>query len=163
MSNELKGIIFLACVIILMWGGCWFLLAGDTDRGTFGDMFGSVNSLFSGLAFLGVVYAILLQRQELSLQRKELELTRNELKKSADAQEKSEKSLVKQALALEKTQQLSAISIAVESIEKRIEKIPRSGDSSVVASGTARLSELNLKMTRLVTRLDEMTDELVNK
>ncbi len=48
--------------------------------GIFGDMFGSINALFSGLAFIGVIFAILLQRQELGLQRKELEQTREELK-----------------------------------------------------------------------------------
>jgi hypothetical protein len=47
--------------------------------GEFGDMFGAVNALISGLAFLGVVVAILLQRQELGLQRKELKDTREVL------------------------------------------------------------------------------------
>ncbi|MFK5915574.1 MAG: hypothetical protein QM484_14500 [Woeseiaceae bacterium] len=56
------------------------------DRGTFGDMFGAVNTLFSGLAFAGVIYAILLQSKELELQREELKLTREELSKSASAQ-----------------------------------------------------------------------------
>ena len=56
----------------------WF----DTwqDRGTFGDMFGAVNTLFSGLAFAGIIFAIILQSKELELQRSELELTREELK-----------------------------------------------------------------------------------
>ena len=57
-----------------------------TGRGTFGDMFGAINTLFSGLAFAGVVYAIVLQKRELSLQRQELTLTRMELEKSAAAQ-----------------------------------------------------------------------------
>jgi hypothetical protein len=42
--------------------------------------FDPLNALFSGLAFWGVIYAILLQRNELALQRKELELTRNEVR-----------------------------------------------------------------------------------
>jgi len=50
-----------------------------SDRGAFGDKFGAVNALFSGLAFAGVIYAILLQRKELELQRYELTMTRNEL------------------------------------------------------------------------------------
>ena len=50
----------------------------SADRGTFGDMFGSINALFSGLAFAGVIYAILLQREELGLQREELIKTRSE-------------------------------------------------------------------------------------
>lgn len=57
----------------------WFLYRDIENRGTFGDMFGAVNSLFSGLAFVGVVFAILLQRNELVLQRKELKFTRDEL------------------------------------------------------------------------------------
>ena len=61
------------------------------DRGTFGDMFGVANAFFSGLAFAGVIYAILMQQSELGLQRKELELTREEFKRSADiARQQSE-------------------------------------------------------------------------
>ena len=47
-------------------------------RGAFGDMFGSINALFSGLAFGGIIFTILLQRKELKLQRKELRDTRKE-------------------------------------------------------------------------------------
>jgi hypothetical protein len=43
-------------------------------------MFGSVNALFSGFAFAGIIVTILLQSEELALQRKELGLTREELK-----------------------------------------------------------------------------------
>ncbi len=55
-------------------------------------MFGSVNALFSGLAFAGVIYAIYLQREDLKLQqsdlklqREELRLTREELNKTTEA------------------------------------------------------------------------------
>ncbi|MCB2193854.1 MAG: hypothetical protein KQI62_19920 [Deltaproteobacteria bacterium] len=69
-----------------------YLVLGDWGKsGTFGDTFGAANALFSGLAFGGVIIAILLQRKELELQRKELELTRNELARTAAAQENSEK------------------------------------------------------------------------
>ena len=47
----------------------YFLLPDWTARASFGDMFGAVNALFSGLALAGVVFAILLQHQDLSLQR----------------------------------------------------------------------------------------------
>ena len=40
--------------------------------GTFGDSFGILTSLFSGIAFAGLIWTILLQRAELKLQRKEL-------------------------------------------------------------------------------------------
>lgn len=57
-----------------------------SEAGQYGDSFGRVNALFSGLAFAGVVFAIILQTIELRYQREELEDTREELRKSADAQ-----------------------------------------------------------------------------
>lgn len=59
----------------------------DSTRGSFGDMYGVVNALFSGLATGGVILAILLQRLDLKIQRQELrnsieqlELQRDEMK-----------------------------------------------------------------------------------
>jgi hypothetical protein len=79
------ALIAVLCVICL-WllnlslGVAGLLIATPTGAGTFGDMFGSVNALFSGLAFAGVILAIFMQRDELSLQRQELEATRSELR-----------------------------------------------------------------------------------
>ncbi len=94
------------CVIII-WGFSWFFICNLfpatsdssttssywTERGTFGDMFGAVNSLFSGLALAGVIIAIFLQRKELELQRQELELTRGEFKKQTEEFEKQNDNL----------------------------------------------------------------------
>ncbi len=44
-------------------------LSPATDTGTFGDNFGSVNALFTGLAFAGLVFSILLQQRQIRLQR----------------------------------------------------------------------------------------------
>jgi len=46
--------------------------------GSFGDMFGSVNTLFSGMALAGIVYTIFNQKKEFQLQREELRLQREE-------------------------------------------------------------------------------------
>ena len=62
--------------VIVLWGLSWILIDkyidSSTDQGTFGDMFGAVNALFSGLAFAGLIATLLYQREELKLQRKEL-------------------------------------------------------------------------------------------
>ena len=71
-------------------------------RGQFGDIFGGINALFTGLAFAGVIYTILLQRRELELQREELRLNRAELGRSAQAQ-------INQVARLEEAAELSAI------------------------------------------------------
>ncbi len=56
-----------------------FGLQGLGSVGVFGDQFGAVGALFSGLAFLGLVYSVILQRRDLDRSIKEME-------KSADAQ-----------------------------------------------------------------------------
>jgi hypothetical protein len=76
-------------------------------------MFGAVNSLFSALAFAGVIYTILLQREELALQRLELEQTRQELARAATAQEASERMLAKQASAQEASARLTALTTMI--------------------------------------------------
>ena len=62
--------------VIALWGLSWILIDkyidSSTDQGTFGDKFGAVNALFSGLAFAGLIATLLYQREELKLQRKEL-------------------------------------------------------------------------------------------
>ncbi len=70
--------------VIVLWLCTPFIVEKLTssswsDRGQFGDLFGSVNSLFSGLAFAALIYTIYLQRQELALQRIELKLQRDEM------------------------------------------------------------------------------------
>ena len=69
----LRGLMWLLFVVLLLQvvlGTVAFLIGDDwTERGQIGDMFGVVNTLFSGLAFAGVIYTLLLQRHELELQR----------------------------------------------------------------------------------------------
>ena len=66
-------------LIILAWACSGILVSRQSDPGRFGDMFGAVNALFSGLAFGTLIYTLLLQRSELALQRLELSATRREL------------------------------------------------------------------------------------
>jgi len=67
-------------IVLTLWFGSAIYFKGWAleDRGTFGDMYGAVNALFSGLAFTGLIITILLQRKDLNLQRDEMELTRKE-------------------------------------------------------------------------------------
>ena len=66
-------LILLILVIQICAGGViYWSLDSWANRASFGDMFGAVDTLFSGLAFAGVIYTILLQKQELELQREEI-------------------------------------------------------------------------------------------
>lgn len=60
----------------LLWGANWFFVVryvdGPSAQGQFGDMFGAVNALFTALAFAGLIYTVLLQRDQLALQQQEI-------------------------------------------------------------------------------------------
>ena len=75
--------VWLIAVVTSLWALTpvvfHFVGATRADQGLIGDSFGAVNSLFSGLALAGVIYAIVLQRHELQMQREELENSRREL------------------------------------------------------------------------------------
>lgn len=72
--------LFVGVIILFILNGTLTLFIGGwSDRGTFGDQFGAVNALFSGLAFAGLIMTILLQRRDLRLQRKDLRMQRKEL------------------------------------------------------------------------------------
>jgi hypothetical protein len=97
-------VVFLFFAVIALWCLCFWLLndahwggvpliQGDSfirfgDRGTFGDMFGSLNALFSGLAFAGLICTLVVQMQELKAQREELKETRGEIKGQKDIMKK---------------------------------------------------------------------------
>lgn len=73
-------VIFSLLFVIFLWFFNYYFLINNPDRGTIGDMFGVVNSLFSGLAFAGIIFTILLQSKELKLQREEIKSNRDEFK-----------------------------------------------------------------------------------
>ncbi len=81
---EVVGYLLVFGSVVGIWFGSWhfintsvqssvpWLISNEAMRGLFGDQFGAVNSLFSGLAFAGIIVTILLQKRELRLQRQEL-------------------------------------------------------------------------------------------
>lgn len=86
--------------VIAAWGLSWWLINRNidcaTDRGTFGDMFGAVNALFSGLAFAGLIVTLIYQKEEIKLQRDELAETRKELQGQREEFEEQNKTMKRQ-------------------------------------------------------------------
>ncbi len=77
-------VVVIVIVGVLVVGGIavYRLLPDWNSRASFGDMFGAIGALFSGLGLAGVVAAILLQRQDLELQRQDLANTRSEMEQA---------------------------------------------------------------------------------
>jgi len=123
-------------------------------------MFGAANALFSGLALAGVVYAILLQREELMLQRKELELTRQELHRSSEAQASSATTLIRQQKIAEKNVRLQAYTALLQSCSDRLagerarltamSGVSRSISTNNIPSLKEELSALEAKVRSLI-------------
>ena len=95
---------FILLLIVCAWLYLFWFLKSNFELtelnkwGVFGDSFNIITSLFTGLAFAGVIVSVILQTQELKLQREELKETKDELKGQKEQ-------LAKQARHLEEQKQ----------------------------------------------------------
>lgn len=83
MTKEWKLFICAGCAICVVWLASfvliYFCIDGWDVRGQFGDLFGSVNALFSGFAFAGLVITIIQQRHDLQLQRQAIDQSKKDI------------------------------------------------------------------------------------
>lgn len=78
------------------------------EAGLFGDTFGAINALFSGLALTGVAFAILLQHQELDATNEQLKIARNEAAESESARRQTSDLMLRQTELMLATARLNA-------------------------------------------------------
>ncbi len=90
-------------------------------RGQFGDMFGSLNVLFSGFAFAALYFTISLQQRQLSKQDEQLELQREELKLQRQEMAASRTELAKQASAQRALTRATIAQIRVAAVHAAVE------------------------------------------
>ncbi len=91
-NSTSKWIIFAVvclCVLVLQ-GMTYFVVTSRVSewqvRGQLGDLFGITNSLFSGMAFAGVIFMMLLQQDQITIQRDEATQERDEARRSLETQ-----------------------------------------------------------------------------
>jgi len=157
-------------VVLLLWLVSYPIIkyyVGSNDAseiGVFGDSFGAINALFSGLAFVGLIFTIYLQKNELKLQRNELRLQRNELKenreqlrRTAAAQEKTEKLMNKQLKLANKAAKIDALTTIIESYNNDIY-----GDSEKRAGSmkTSKRDHYLDLLNKMVKDINEITKEV---
>ena len=146
-----KTFVYWAIVIILIESVLGYLiftsLSTWPERSAFGEMFGVINTLFSGLAFAGVIFAIVMQRKELRLQRREFKMNREQLRLSAEAQEKAERALNEQAIALQRSAKIYALSFLLNAhIERKKLQV---GIMDITNITDELIHELNNELTKL--------------
>ena len=156
-KNSTWVYILIFTAIIITWLIFQYVLSSAypdiSERALFGDSFGGLNTLFTGLAFAGVIISIVLQKNELELQRKELELTRKELSNSAEAQMLMSKSAEKQSIIQAKTARLNALNTMFSYWNRK-------PDSSMFP-GTIEKSIENIydKINKLYYEMEELENE----
>ncbi len=110
-----------------------------TNPGVFGDMFGALTALFSGIAFGGLIIAILLQRKDLQMQQYEIGLTREVLKEQKNQ-------LAEQVFATTFGQLLRTYHDTVDQFAAP------SLSSGIPLSGRDQLGEVELTLRRSIIR-----------
>lgn len=121
---KLDRLIVLFIVVWIAWAVAVPSLLGDLDRAaSFGDSFGGISALFSGLALALAVYSMVLQQKQSS----EFErVTLATLEQQAAAIKLIEESLKAQASAAK----VGALSVLIEQEKQRVESLKQWGESA---------------------------------
>jgi hypothetical protein len=132
-KDNLNTLIVLLILVFLVWTGSIVLhyYFSDFVKKSFNEIsFTGISSLFSALAFAGIIFTILLQRKELQLQRKELRETRKVLAKTATAQEASARQFERQSNNMKMSAKLNAYNTLIENLNRTIDAMKPYSESS---------------------------------
>ncbi len=149
----------LAVVVLWLVSG-WLIVAlldEWADRGTFGDLFGAVNALFSGLAFAALLYTIVLQRDEIRQNREEIVLNRRELSKGAKLQQKAQQVLIQQVEQTHLSAKMNAMRTLVDYYNNQIAN-PKSSDE-VIEKAKQKRKQIIIQIDGLIDGLDNSEAE----
>ena len=134
-----------SALAIIFWLDDW------ESRGTFGDLFGSVNALFSGLAFAGLLYTIVLQR-------KEIEHNRDDIKRTNKNQRHAQRVMDSQLEQMKQTTRLHALNSLMDYFNRQIAD-PASSEEKVTRAREKR-RETVAEIDKIINRFND--DELEN-
>ena len=149
-KNNTKNyfLIKLILLVVLLWGLSAVLiiafLSNWSDRGTFGDLFGAVNALFSALAFAVLIYTIILQREE-------IKQNREEIAKSAKLQRKAQEVLIQQVEQTHLSAKMSAMKTLVDYYNYQISN-PKSTEETI--------EKARQKRRHIIAQIDNLIDGL---
>ncbi len=163
MFNKLKNSILVKLIIlvVVIWGISAGLiivfLSNWSDRGTFGDLFGAVNALFSGLAFAILIYTIILQREEIQENRKEITLNRKELAKSAKIQQKTQHILEKQVAQTHLSAKMNAMRTLIDYYNNQISS--SKSTEEIIQKAKQKRKQIVIQIDTLIDGLNDSDNE----
>lgn len=158
-SDRLKFWLKKALWFVPIAYGANFLYAYHSGGagGTFGDTFGAANALFSGFALMMLIYAIILQREELEIVKKE----RNDTKKLLEGQEGINR-MQEGALRKQSFEQSFFSLLNLISEEKRLLDTPIKPNAAISKKYYARDSSKNSLDEALLKRKSDFDQSSIN-
>lgn len=111
-------------------------------RGQIGDSYGALNTLFSGLAFVGLIITILLQREDLKIQNETLVLQIEEQKKQAAETERMANELENQKKLMTLQRVESTLFQLIKTFQDYRETIQYRVNSNETKTGQDALSQI---------------------
>ncbi|MDF2176999.1 hypothetical protein P2G88_01865 [Aliiglaciecola sp. CAU 1673] len=150
--------------VVMMWLINGFIyplfVTGLNDRALNGDAFGAVNSLFSGLAFAGLIYTILMQKKELQLQREALSRQHEEMQESRGEQELQNRIQTVQVESLIRQ-------MTIAGLEARIQALKLNGHKAdspkVAADAVIKIVELSDQILEQSRKAADSAKDLIRK
>lgn len=143
--------VFVFIAITIFWIVSYWTIAkyfgNPSNAADVGQLFGAIGALFSGWAFCGVLWAILLQRHSIEIQREDLKATIAEMKQSREAQEESAESLRSQVEAMRLQSRVQALNTLIN--------VPLQVDISTF------LRDFAVKIVPLRDEFEENVNELI--
>lgn len=131
-----------------------------SSRASNGDAFGAVNALFSGLAFAGLIYTMIMQRQELEMQRKELAAQRKEMRESRGELEEQNRIQAEQVKIRKRELMLMEFDLEVKAFEKLIEENEYLLSLSTGSTERVRLTTVGINLrSSLGDRIERFKEE----
>lgn len=127
----------LLTLVVLVW--CYYPSLIKPNNAN--SLFDGAESLFSALAFAGVIFTVLLQSEELKLQRIELARQRAATEKSAEAQEKSAKAQERYTSVLETQNNLMKLSSMIEIKSQKVQYATAMFSSTTVQNRSGSRNE----------------------
>ena len=132
-----------------------------SSRASNGDAFGAVNALFSGLAFAGLIYTMIMQRQELEMQRKELAAQRKEMKESRGELVEQNRIQAEQVVLRNKELKYQRFDMEFRFLKGKLDNMKwsyaNSTDNNSRIKQKNAIFKLEEKLNGLVSQMDELT------
>jgi hypothetical protein len=148
-------------LIAVTYGYLLFTFVPESaERGLFGDAFGALNALFSGLGFAGLFYTIILQQKQLHLQSRELFLNREEFHKSATANQQTAVALTKQLETQIIATRISACGMLLNSYNEQLDEWEESEGESYRSKKPIDVSRIRKQRDMIEQQLQALLQKI---